>query len=157
MGLQSDINVQNEGKDEDDEDDDDNNNNNNNNNGNQNDRGGRRRQLEPLGNLDDLGNENKFNGVVEGPNGAINALTSKWMGGGMTNEEYANLLSILKDAKVAEAAVAVPPKKKRKKMGRNSHNGGGSMVCHFTLIYLFLFFCFICSFHFFCFLFFSSF
>ena len=68
---------------------------------------------------DPLGGEEarrRFNGVVEGPNGAINAITQKWMNNEIDDNMYKELLQALKDSGAAKGgSVSVPAKKKQKK------------------------------------------
>ena len=81
----------------------------------------------------------RYDGRIEGPSGAVNALTARWMAGDITDEKYGDLLDKLKGAQgvggQAMANQSPPPKKKRKKNSSNSNNGGGRMVC--SILFLF--------------------
>ena len=83
-----------------------------------------------------------FDGRVEGPNLAINAVTQKWMNGEIDDEKYGELLGKLKDVQAAanvglQPMQAAVPKKKRRKIGGNG--GSSSIVCYPIFIFLFPF------------------
>ena len=86
----------------------------------------------------------KYDGKVEGPNGAINAITQKWMDNEISDEKYQNLLGTLKSVKGAgdDGAAAVVPARKRRKKNGSSHNGGSSIVCIIHLYFHAYIFCF---------------
>ena len=76
----------------------------------------------------------EFTGVVAGPDGAVNAITQKWVNGQIDDKTYGDLLSKLDKTKNIANGGLKPMEFKSRKRRKISHNGG-SIVCDSVFIF----------------------